>query len=216
MKRLAIIGAGALGQQIAYHALNDQHYVPVGFFDDWTPFGTNKHHLPILGKTQDIRSSFNKNEFDVLMIGIGYKFMFKRKEIFDNYKGEIPFGNIIHSSSYVDRSVSIGEGVFIYPGCVIDMNVIINDNTLLNIACCIGHDSTIGAHSFFAPSVKIAGFVKVKECVNLGIGCTVINNIEIASYVKCGAGAVITKTLHDAGLYVGVPAKMIKKYDTIQ
>ena len=36
MKTLGIIGAGDLGKQIAYYAINDHHYEDVVFFDDET------------------------------------------------------------------------------------------------------------------------------------------------------------------------------------
>jgi len=210
MKKLAIIGSGDLGQQIAYHALHDGHYEPVGFFDDWLTKGEIKHQLSILGGSFDIESEFKNGTFDCLMIGIGYKHLAKRKELFEQYKDLVPFGTIIHSSSYVDKSVKVGKGVFIYPGCTLDMNVEIGDNVLLNVGCVIAHDSRIGKGSFMSPAVKVAGFVKIGESVNLGIGTCVIDNLTIGDYVKTGGGAVVIEHLNEPGLYVGVPAKFKK------
>ena len=46
MKKLALIGAGDLGQQIAWHAKQDGHYEVVGFFDDYATVGQQQHgHL---------------------------------------------------------------------------------------------------------------------------------------------------------------------------
>jgi sugar O-acyltransferase (sialic acid O-acetyltransferase NeuD family) len=214
MKKLAIIGSGDLGQQIAHHALIDRHYKPIGFFDDWAKKGDIKHSLPVLGKTENVHHAFEEGLFDVLMIGIGYKHIQKRKELFELFKGKIPFANIIHSSCYVDESVEYGEGNFIYPGCVLDMKVKLRDNIILNVGCTIAHDTAIDKHCIFAPAVKVAGFVEIGECVNLGIGTVVIDNLKISPYIKSGAGAIVTKNLDIAGLYVGVPAKLTKVLDT--
>lgn len=208
MKKLAIIGSGDLGEQIVYHSLNDKHYIPVGFFDDFQSQGEIKHNLPILGGVEDILKSYKDGIFDFLMIGIGYKHFSIREEYFNRFfHSKIPFATIIHSSAYIDSSARIGQGVFIYPGCILDMNVLIEDNVLLNTGCIIAHDSIIRKHSFISPAVKIAGYCDIGECVNLGIGSVVIDNIIIKSQIKTGAGAVIVDNLMESGLYLGVPAK---------
>lgn len=210
MKKLAIIGAGDLGYQIAYHAKNDTDLNPVGFFDDFKIKDEYYYNLPVLGKVKDVISSFNAGLFDVLMIGIGYKHLEIRGKLFDEFYGKIPFANIIHSSVYVDSSCKLGSGIFIYPRCTLDMNVIIEDNVLLNVNCVIAHDTVIGKHSFLSPCVNVAGFVNIGKRVNLGINTTIIDNIKVADYVKTGGGAVVITDLKEPGLYVGIPAKFKK------
>lgn len=206
MKRLAIIGSGDLGEQIAYHALHDQHYEPIGFFDDFADQGSIKYTLPILGKVDDVLTVYNEDRFDVLMIALGYRHFNLKESLFNRFEGKIPFGSILHSSSYIDSSCKIGVGVFIYPGCTLDMNVEIGNNVVVNVGGVIAHDTSIGNHCFLSPAVKIAGFVKVGVKVSLGINSTVIDNLEIVSGVRTGGGAVVTQSLLKPGLYVGVPA----------
>lgn len=201
MKKLAIIGAGDLGQQIAYHA-TDSDYQVVGFFDD---FQAN-----VLGKITEVSDAFEKGLFDELMIGIGYKHMDVRADLFEKFYGSIPFAKIIHSSSYIDPSCQIGEGTFIYPGCTLDMNVVIGQNVSLNASCTIAHDSEVGSHTMLSPGVIVSGFVKIGQQINLGTGTKVIDNIEISKGVRTGAGAVVTENLVNPGLYVGVPARFKK------
>lgn len=210
MKRLAIIGAGDLGYQIAYHAITDKQHQPVGFFDDFKGRNIEVFGLPILGSINDVLVEFKAGIFDLIMIGIGYKHFDLRAELFDRFYGLIPFGSIVHSSSFVDKSCVIESGVFIYPGCTLDMNVSICHNVVINAGCVIAHDSKVGRHSFLSPSVNIAGFVEIGQKVNLGIGTTVIDNIIIGEYVRTGGGAVVTKNIELPGLYVGVPASFKK------
>ena len=214
MKRLAIIGSGALGQQIAYHAVADKHYNVVGYFDDFHPIGTRINDVPVIGNTSEIVDTYKQGAFDLIMNGIGYNHFEKRASFFDKYSQAIPFGTIIHSSSFVDKSSKIGSGVFIYPGCTVDMNCVIEDNVLINVGCVVAHDSKIKKHSFLSPGVKIAGFVEIGTSVWLGIGTIVIDNIKISERTQTGAGAVVVNNIAASGLYIGLPAKL-KKYDTI-
>lgn len=208
MKRLAIIASGDLGQQIAYHATQDKQYDVVGFFDDYANSETSKNK--ILGTTSDIETVFKNNGFDELIIAIGYKHLAVRAKLFNQFKKNIPFATIIHSSCYVDASCIIGVGVCLFPGSVLDANVIIKDNVLINVACTIAHDSIIGENTFLSPRVAIAGFVTVGENCNLGINSTIIDNINIKEHVQTGGGTVVISNIERQGLYVGNPSRFIR------
>lgn len=209
MKTLAILGSGHLGQQIANIALTDKHFENVVFFDDFYQKSSNSR-FNILGSSKDILSSFEKNKFDKLIIGIGYKHLAIREEKFEMFNNKIPFANIIHSSIYKDKTVKIGMGNVFYPGSIIDENVNIKNNNIFNLGCLIAHDTIIGSHNFFSPSVNIAGRVNVGNQVILGIGTTIIDNIYISNKVQTGAGAVVINNLSVSGLYVGNPTRLIR------
>ena len=210
MKRLAIIGSGDLGQQIAYHATQDNQFTVVGFFDDFKNRGVLVNDIPILGGLSDVSSQFKKGIFDELLIGIGYKHMMFRSDVFNKFKAEIPFAKLIHSNCLIDPSCIIQAGVVIYPGCIVDQNVNIGENVLVNVGCCIAHDSKIGKHSFLSPRVAIAGFVTIENSCIIGINATIIDNIKIVQQVQIGGGSIVIKNIEKAGLYVGNPARFIR------
>ena len=209
MKRLAIVGAGSLGCRIAQHALADKHYQPVGFFDDDLSKNGQQFGLPIFGAIRDIQHFYEQGLFDFLIIGIGYSHFDLRADLFSQFESYIPFGTIVHSSAYVDKTCSIGSGTVILPGCVLDLNVKIGHNVFMGSGCVISHDSLIGQHSWLSPAVQIAGFVEIGQKVNLGVGTTIIDNIKICESVRTGGGTVVTKNLDFPGLYVGVPARFL-------
>lgn len=204
-KILAILGAGELGRQIANFALNDLHYSKVVFYDDYSI------EIDVQGKSDALLKDYSENKFNELIIGIGYHHLQARKEKYETFKNKIPLGKIIHSSSWVDNSATIGEGCIIYPKCTIDKNVTIDDNTILNLNCTIAHDTKIGGHSFFAPSVTIAGFCVIGEQSFLGVGTVITDSVKISSNIITGAGTVIVKNINEPGLYAGVPSKIIDK-----
>jgi sugar O-acyltransferase (sialic acid O-acetyltransferase NeuD family) len=208
-KTLAIIGSGHLGQQIAHYAISDKQYEKVVFFDDFTS-DKEVNGFAVLGKSDAIVSEFKNNSFDELIIGIGYKHLAIKKQLFERFSEEIPFGKIIHSTSWVDITASIKEGCVIYPSCSIDANAVIDANTILNIACTVAHDTIVGKHCFLSPRVALAGFVQIEEQCNLGINATIINSISIVSKTQLGGGTVVTKNIEHSGLYVGNPQRFIR------
>lgn len=214
MNRIAIIGAGDLGVQLAHHARTSGNFHLAGFFDDARPVGTIVAEVSVIGGTDDVEALYDSGAYDSLLIGIGYSHLAFRQKIFQRLTGKIPFATLIHPSVVVDPTCIIGEGAVLYPGCVLDAGVRIGANVLLNIGCMIAHDSEIGAGCFLSPTVKIAGFVKIDSGTTLGIGTIVIDNINIASGIRTGAGAVVTRNLVQPGLYVGVPAQFKKKLDS--
>lgn len=208
-KTLAIIGSGHLGQQIAHYAIADNHYGKVVFFDDFSSEST-VNGFQILGKTNHIQDAFDKKQFDEILIGIGYKHLAVRKQLFEQFSEMIPFGKIIHSSAWVDPTALIKEGCIVYPSCCIDANAKVDCNTILNLACTVAHDSIIGKHSFLSPRVAIAGFVKIEALCIIGINATIIDNITISSNTQIGGGTVVIKNIEKNGLYVGNPQRFIR------
>ena len=211
MKTLAIIGAGELGRQIAHLALSDKHYEAIVFIDD---FQTAKsiNGIPVIGRVVDVEGLYRSKAFDALIIGIGYKHLNVKQELYAQFKDIIPFGTIIHSSCWVDKTATIAPGCVLYPSSVIDARVNIKANTLINLHCTISHDSTIGAHCFLAPRVAVAGFVTIDQTSNIGINATIIDGISLASKTQIGAGAVVINSIEKAGLFVGNPARNVRYF----
>ena len=134
MEKLAIIGAGDLGQLMAFYAINEGTYSFVGFYDDLYKTGERKGIGQILGPIDNIEKQFESNIFDRIIIGIGYKHLQFRENLFNNLIKSIPFASIIHNSLITTQDAIIGKGVFILPGCQLDRGVRIGNNTVLNVS----------------------------------------------------------------------------------
>jgi sugar O-acyltransferase (sialic acid O-acetyltransferase NeuD family) len=208
-KTLAIIGSGHLGQQIAHYAITDGHYANVVFFDDFAT-ETQANGYAILGNSNAVEKEFENRSFDELIIGIGYKHLHVRQQLFNRFSDTIPFGTIIHSSCWVDATATVEVGCVIYPSCTIDAHVIIGKNTILNVACTIAHDTKIGNHCFLSPRVALAGFISIEEQCIIGINATIIDNISIVSNTQIGGGTVVIENITQNGLYVGNPQRFIR------
>lgn len=211
MRRLAIIGAGHLGRQIATHIHSDTNDVVVGFYDDVEVKQNTNEGLVILGKLDSIEKDFNSGVFDDLIIAVGYKHLPFKQNIFDKYKSlGISFYTFIHSTCIIDKTATILEGSVIFPGTIIDQRVSIKENVLINLNCTISHDTIIGSHSFLAPSVTIAGFCTVGDLCMLGVSSTISDNITIVKSTTLGAGSIVVSNITEAGVFIGNPAKKLR------
>jgi UDP-3-O-[3-hydroxymyristoyl] glucosamine N-acyltransferase len=114
-------------------------------------------------------------------------------------------------------------GVRIGKNCIIGSNTAIvrgsaNELTILedgvNMApgCCIGHGTYIGKNVHFANNVTIGGSVHISDYNFVGCGAIINPGVKITeSDVVVGAGTTLTKSISEAGVYFGLPAKRIKK-----
>lgn len=209
-ERLAIIGAGDLGISVLRLLKQIPGLNPIGFFDD-TCLSETIHSLPVLGKLELIVPLWENEEFDSIVIAIGYKHMKFRRELFCRLQNlGIPMGKIIHPSTIIAEETSIGAGSIIFPGCILDVGTCLGENCILNAGVTMAHDSLIDDHSICGPRVTLAGFTRVQHSCFLGTGTTVIDNITIKPHIFTGAGTVVTRNLTDQCLYVGVPARPLR------
>jgi len=206
-QKLLIIGSGDLGQQIAHITTQGNSYAVVGFVDDYAPKNTKVGAYKVLGAITDIDKLAANGMFDEFIIGIGYKHMDIRTNLFTSLSSKYNPATVIHPQTNIDISAKISPGCVLYIGTTIDANVNLQSNILVNAGAVIAHDTTIGSHTFVSPGVHLAGFITIgKQCI-IGIGSTIIDNIAICDEVRIGAGAVVVKSITKPGVYKGIPAQ---------
>ena len=209
MKKVAFIGSGELSLHIAHYVEEDKQYEVVGFFDDYTPVGTNVSKYKVIGTLDDINSEFKKNVFDGLVNGIGFTRMEYRKEVFDRFSDSIPFPNFIHSSCIIDSTAKIGRGVIIFPMSMLYFNSVVEDNVFIQVNSTIT-DSKVCKDSMVSAGVMVAGRSEIGKGCNIGVSTCISSDVKICDKVRTGAGAVVPNDITLPGTYVGVPARKIK------
>lgn len=205
--RVAIVGAGALGQQMAQHLRQDGRYVVVGFYDDVLPVHQATAYGPVLGRSAAAAAAYTAGAYDQLLLGIGYNHLAARQGLFDELAAAVPFATFVHARAWVDVSAELAPGCFLSPGCVLDLNVRLGPNSFLYSGCVVAHDTVLAGHSFLAPAVQLAGHVMVAERCFLGVGTTVADSLRLGPDIRTGAGTVVVRDLTNPGTYVGVPAR---------
>lgn len=208
MKKVAFIGAGSHSDAVL-PMLDLLEYKFVGYFDDKNI--KERNGFPVLGKIKDSILFLKNKEIDSVFITIGENN--KRKEVFDyvskNYYENII--NIISKNATVLTPDSIrGKGIFLGHGSFIGSKVELGDSSIVNTGAIVEHHTIVGAHCNVSPNATVNGFCILGVGSYIGSGSVIIQTITIANYTTIGAGAVVVKPIEQMGVYVGVPAKMIK------
>lgn len=202
MKTLYIVGAGGHGRVVADIArLNG--YDEIRFLDD-AEHPELKRYV-VTGST-DLLSQVSPRE---VFIAVGDNFV--RERLFHQAeKLGWQFPNLIHPKAVLADSVTLGKGVAVMAGAVVNPDAVIEDGCIINTGATVDHDDCIGMFSHISVGAHLAGTVTIGAGVFIGAGAVVINNICILGKAVIGAGAVVVSNIRSSGTYVGVPAKLIK------
>lgn len=138
------------------------------------------------------------------------------------------------------KNVEIGKKVFIGKNCWFsiknDAHLKIGDGSIINgnmsISC--NKSIEIGRNVLFAERIFIGdsdhGFedintpikeqpvvgmadVKIEDDCWIGVNASILKGVTIGKHSIVGAGSVVTKSIPPYSIAVGIPAKIIKKYD---
>lgn len=107
------------------------------------------------------------------------------------------FPALVHPTAWVDPSASLGDGVQVMAGAVIQADCRIGENSIVNTGATIDHDCVIGAHVHVAPGCSLCGGVHVRDQAFIGAGSTIIQGCRVGQGAVLSAGAVLDRDLSD-------------------
>jgi sugar O-acyltransferase (sialic acid O-acetyltransferase NeuD family) len=206
---MIILGAKGHALEILDVLVNNYPAEKLCFFDDFSAETDSKiiASYPII-RTREKLAEFFLNE-KAFVLGTGNPAV--RKKLFEigmDAGGEIT--SVISRTAYISSlNVTLGKGLNIMHGVIIQPEVFIGDGTLINAGAIIHHQNSIGSFCEICPGAVITGNVQVGDNSFIGAGAIVLPGIRIGSNVKVGAGSVVTKDIEDNITVVGNPARNI-------
>lgn len=211
MEKIIIVGAGGFGREVKMLIdqinLDNSKYVVVGFIDDLITKGTKINGIEVLGTLDYLNSITSKVN---LVIAVGSPIL-KKKIINSINNNLIHYPTLIHPNVQIGvDDMFIGKGCIICSSCLLTVNINLQDFVTLNLQCTIGHDTKIGSFSSLMPAVNISGEVNIDDCVYIGTGAKVINQVTIGENSIIGAGAIVTKSIPSNCTALGMPARPVK------
>lgn len=118
--------------------------------------------------------------------------------------------NLVHPQAAVNLAhVRLGVGNVVTRGVVLTCDIEIGDFNVFNLNSTVGHDAVIGSFNVVNPGCNLSGGITLGDACLLGTGCQVLEGLRVASESVVGAGAVVTRSIDAAGMYVGVPARLM-------
>ena len=116
-----------------------------------------------------------------------------------------------HHTAFIADSTQIKESTVLMPRTTIMPFVSIGSNCIINTAATIDHETTINDGVHVMGSAYIAGRVRINSYSTIGSNATIFPDVTIGSNVFVGAGAVVRHDIPDNTIFVGNPAKYLKK-----
>lgn len=113
-------------------------------------------------------------------------------------------GNIV-----IERNVTIGSNVCI--DRAVTGSTVIGEGTKIDNLVHIAHGAKIGKHCLIVAGVVIGGSSEIGDYSYIGMGALIKNKVTIGKNVLIGMGAVVTKDVPDNEIWVGNPAKFLRK-----
>lgn len=204
MKQIVIIGASGHGKVVADIALK-VGYTDIVFLDDNDSI-TECAGFPVVGNVAKAKSIINKDMF----VAIGDS---KTRERIQNEleKRGTRIVSLVHPNAVVSRRVKIGSGSVIMAGTVVNSDTEIGRGVIVNTCASVDHDCVVESYSHISVGAHLSGTCFVGENTWVGTGAVVSNNCNICGDCTIGAGAVVVKDIEVPGVYIGVPAKIVRK-----
>lgn len=213
-KVLGIWGAGGLGREVLELAntINkiDKRWDSIIFIVD-----SVGDHIVNGVEVYEYNEAKNKIANLEVIIGIGEPII--RKNKYELLKADdIDMPNLIHPDVHIPESVKLGKGIVIQSGCIVSVNVSIEDNVFLQPRCAIGHDCRLHEGCIISTFDCVAGAVSIGKYSYLGIGALVKECISIGNHSIISMGAVVFNDIPDAVIVVGNPARVMKKNEELK
>ena len=110
----------------------------------------------------------------------------------------------IENNVKIGNFVTIKSGVYIWDGIEIEDNVFIGPNVTFT------NDKYPQSKTYPDCFQKIL----IKKGASIGASSTILGDVTIGEYSLVGAGSLVTKDIPDNELWMGAPAKFVRKLKT--
>lgn len=212
MKDLVVIGAGALGREVA-QLIKDinqdkKQWNFLGFIDE-TPEkqGTIINGDPVMGGFEWFENRQSGNTWAVCAVGnTRGKFGLIQKAKAHG----LNFANLVHPGVAKNEFIEMGIGNIICWNTFLSVNIRLGSHIVINPGCGIGHDTVIEDYVTLYWDVTLSGNVLIHEGCEIGSKAAVIQKKSVGCWSILGAGAVAIRDIPDGCTAVGIPAKPIK------
>jgi len=212
METLVILGSAGLAKEFFFYIKRSQpeikNFIFVNDLDD------NQHEITISGISYPVVKDWVFESSYYFTVAVGnpkIKSILVKKALESGLRPAPTFVDI--DAKILDKTINLGVGGVISPGCILTTNISIGDYTTLNLNTTVGHDTIIGDFVTTNPGVHISGHCIIGNMNEFGTGCIVRDRLTIGDNKMFGAQSAIVKSiLGDKNeVFVGVPIKLLNK-----
>lgn len=202
---LIIVGASGHGRVVLDCARNAGFRL-IGFIDRAIEPGRIVNGIPVLAREPEACAELQAPEA-AWFIAVGDNRA--REELARRvtaHTGRPPV-SVVHPQCTLSATATIGSGVFVGPGVILNTEVHVGHGVILNTACTVDHDGLVKDFAQISPGCHLAGNVTIGTRAFLGTGVMVIPGIAIGDDAVVGAGAIVVESIAPGVTAVGNPAR---------
>lgn len=203
---LGIVGAGGSGRSVL--ALLRHMGRDAAVFYEEDAYFEARQQAKVMGLPVRPLSEFAPDRHSLLLsLGSGAD----RLRLAASLPPETDYASVAHPQAFFLEPMTLPPGAIIYNMTHISRNVSLGPHALIMTGTLIGHDTVIGAGFTTSGHVCIGGGARLGEAVYCGMHSAVRDGVSLADGVLLGMGAIVTKSIHAPGSYVGNPARKLEK-----
>lgn len=157
--------------------------------------------IPVLGDDEAVGAM--DRTMVGLLNGVGYKPGDSlRKRLYEKMRaGGFQFPSLVHPTAWMHPKTSLGAGVQVMAGAIIQPGCVIGENTVVNTGASVDHDCCIGSHVHIAPGAILCGQVRLAESAYVGAGAVLIPGVAIGVRAIVGAGLTVRRDIYSDQIY---------------
>lgn len=215
-KKVLILGGEGNGAIIAnaiLHAnrMGYDEWVFEGFLNDRVPVGDCVEVFPVVGTLQDVKKFLDEGYYFINTI-LRIDGQRERLELFASL--QIPdsqLATFIHPMAYIAPNATIGPGCVVMPLASISSNTTLGRGCLVLSAATVGHDNILGDFCHIAEQAAVGACLRIGVGAHVGLNASVREYVTIGDYSTVGMGSVLTKDIGEQEVWVGNPAKFLRR-----
>ena len=211
-KKLIIYGDSSYAEMIAHYFQTDSNYKVVAFCADRDYRTRDKINSTPVIDFENVEDLFSTKEH-YIFAAIGYKSVRTHKRLYEKVKKlSFPIASYISSQAMVDSSCEVGVNCLVLAGSILEPYSIVKENCFVNSGAIVCHNATVEAHSILASGSLVGGYTKVGHSSLIGFNATIAELLEVGNETLLGAGSLLLQDTDHHTMYVGSPAKEIRKH----
>lgn len=116
---------------------------------------------------------------------------------------------VIHPTANISSSSEIGPGSVLCGGVQLSADTRLGRHVHLNPNSTVGHDTVLDDYVSVNPGAIVSGEVNIRRRTLVGAGAVILQRLSIGEDVLIGASSCVTRSVTDATIVVGVPARFM-------
>jgi sugar O-acyltransferase (sialic acid O-acetyltransferase NeuD family) len=213
-----LVGAGGLGREVlaALRAPGgpERSSLILGFVDDRSDlWGEVVDGAPVLGPVSAVTDGSLEPSHATICTGRPGNTSSRRDIDARLRRSAVDFATVVHPSTSVAAGTSIGEGSVLLAQVVTTAPIVIGRHVVVMPHVVFTHDDVIHDYTTFGAGVRLAGGVVVEAGAYVGAGALVREGVTIGSGALVGMGAVVTRDVPPEEVWVGNPARLLRRVD---